>query len=609
MVGLVPGPLSIIYADHVQIGRKVSLAAAWGETAVKPAERGSIELRDVRRASRVLFWITFLFSIFVNLLMLTGPLFMLQVYDRVLASRSEETLVALVVLMTFLFVMMGTLDMVRARIMARVGARFQADLDRRVFTATMRRAAIAPQQGETENSLRDLESVQRLLSSPVFLAFYDLPWVPLFLLGISIFHPWLGILAVVGGLFLALIAIANQLSATPRLNRANVAMVGSERLATQMQTEAEMVRSLGMMDNAFLRWQRLRDQQLSESIGASDTTGLFGTVSKTFRMFLQSAILGLAALLVLRGEVTPGVMIASSILLGRALAPIDILIGQWSVVQRARKGWSNLTELLGEVPVEAPRTALPRPKAHLVAQQLTVVPPRQAQASLRLVNFELRPGVAMGVIGPSGSGKSTLARTITGVWRPAGGVIRLGGAALEQFDPVVLGQHIGYLPQRVQLFDGSIAENIARMALPPDDQAVVAAAQKAGAHEMIVNLPEGYDTRVSAGGGRLSGGQIQRIGLARAMYGDPVLLVLDEPNSNLDNEGSLALNLAIRNFKAAGASVVIMAHRPAAIQECDLLMILDGGMRTAFGPREQVLKDMVKNHKEIRQAATPGGIT
>ena len=574
-----------------------------------PSDRGQAELRVLRRQSRGLFWTVGLFSVFVNLLMLSGPLFMLQVYDRVLGSRSEETLLALVLLMAFLYGMMGLLDLARTRIMARVGARFQADLDRRVFSAVMRRAAVSVRPNEGGNAIRDLEAVQRLLAAPVFLALYDLPWVPVFLAGIAIFHPWLGILALAGGTVLVLVAVANQVGSAAKLNRANAAMIAAERMSIQIQTEAEMVRSLGMLDNAHDRWNLARAESLEQSIAAADTAGFFSNVSKTLRLFLQSAMLGLAALLVLRAEVTPGVMIAASILLGRALAPLDVLIGQWQVVQRAWKGWANLAETLGEVPVEPPRTALPRPKAHLVVQQLTVVPPGQQQASLRLINMEVRPGQALGIIGPSGSGKSTLARTITGAWRPAGGVIRLGGAALEQFDPAVLGQHIGYLPQRVQLFDGTIAENIARLSLTPDDAQVVEAARQTGAHDMIVRLPEGYDTRVTTGGGRLSGGQIQRIGLARAMYGNPVLLVLDEPNSNLDNDGTTALNLAIREMKSQGRSVIIMAHRPAAILECEMLMVMDNGVRRGYGPRDEVLKEMVANHQEIRASTSLGGST
>ena len=571
-----------------------------------PAETGKAELREVRRKARPLFWTVGLFSVFVNLLMLTGPIFMLQVYDRVLGSRSEETLLALVVLMAFLFAMMGLLDYSRTRIMARVGARFQAQFDRRVFQAVMRRAAVAPRPGDG-NALRDLEAVQRLFSSPVFLALYDLPFVPLFLGGIALFHPWLGLLALGGGGILVLVAILNQTGSAAALNEANAAMQGAERMATQIQTEAEMVRSLGMIDNAHDRWSEARAKSLTRSIEASDVQSGWTNLTRAFRQFLQSAMLGLGALLVLRLEVTAGVMIAASILLGRALQPIDTLIAQWQLVQRAWKGWGTLSELLGEVRVEPPRMPLPRPKAHLVVQQLTVVPPGQQQASLRMINVEVRPGEALGIIGPSGSGKSTLARTITGVWRPAGGLVRLGGASLEQFDPAVLGEHIGYLPQRVQLFDGTIADNIARLSMTPDHDQVVAAAMKAGAHEMIVRLPDGYDTRVAAGGGRLSGGQIQRIGLARAMYGNPVLLVLDEPNSNLDNDGSAALNHAVAQMKAEGLSVIIMAHRPAAIEHCDTLMVLDGGMRKAYGPRAQVLKEMVQNHQEIMRTTGQGG--
>lgn len=321
-------------------------------------------------------------------------------------------------------------------------------------------------------------------------------------------------------------------------------------------------------------------------------------------------MLGLGAYLVLQNEMTPGAMIAGSILLGRALAPIETMLTQWPVAQRANKGWNALSELLGTVPPEQERTALPKPKARLVAKSLTVVAPGEKTAALRGLNFDLPPGNAMGVIGASGAGKSTLARCLTGVWRPAGGSIRLDSAALDQYDPGALGRHIGYLPQRVQLFDGTISENIARLSSEPDAAKVVAAAQKADAHKMILELPDGYDTRINSSQQRLSGGQIQRIGLARALYDTPVLLVLDEPNSNLDNEGTQALNAAIRALKADGHSVIIMAHRPAAIQECDLLLVIADGVRTAFGPRDEVLKNMVKNHEQINSApASAGGVT
>jgi ATP-binding cassette subfamily C protein len=294
--------------------------------------------------------------------------------------------------------------------------------------------------------------------------------------------------------------------------------------------------------------------------------------------------------------------------LGRALAPIEMLVGQWPAVQRARQGWSGLATLLERVHPEGERTELPQPRAHLAVLGVTVVPPGDRQPALRGVNFTLEPGRALGVIGPSGAGKSTLARAVTGLWAPASGRVQLDGASLDQYAPDTLGRHIGYLPQRVQLFEGTIAENIARLAETPNAEAVVAAARRADAHQMITGFPDGYDTRITAGGGRLSGGQIQRIGLARAMYGDPVILVLDEPNSNLDNEGSDAVNTAIRSFKKEGKSVIIVAHRPAAIKECDMLLMLEGGSVRSFGPKDDVLREVVNNRSQITDAAGKGGV-
>jgi len=571
-------------------------------------QSGMAELRATRRQSRALYWTVGLFSLFANLLMLAGPMYMLQVYDRVLGSKSQETLIALSLLVVFLYGVMGLLDFSRGRIMARVGARFQDGLDRRVFDAVVRKSAVAP-DARTRSGLADLEAVQRFLTSPVLMAFFDLPWTPIFIAAIFIFHPMLGWLAVAGGALLILIALFNQIFSRRPQMRASQATVAAATMSDQLRNEAEMVQSMGMRDAAFDRWQKVRGLALKDQICATDIGGGFTSLTKTLRLFLQSAMLGLGAFLVLRGQMTPGAMIAGSILLGRALAPIEVMLTQWPVVQRGLGGWNALGRLLGEVRPEAQRTALPVPAAHLVANALTVVPPGERVAALRGLAFELLPGHALGVIGSSGAGKSTLAHCLTGVWRPAAGSIRLDGAALDQYAPGVLGRHIGYLPQRVQLFDGTIAENIARLSRQPDAQKVVAAAQKADAHGMILALPDGYDTRIDASRQRLSGGQIQRIGLARALYDDPVLLVLDEPNSNLDNEGTLALNQAIRGAKSDGCSVIIMAHRPAAIQECDQLLVLDGGVCTASGAKNDVLKSMIRNHRDIRSApARAGGV-
>jgi len=370
-----------------------------------------------------------------------------------------------------------------------------------------------------------------------------------------------------------------------------------------------MVQSLGMQGAAFERWQILRRDSLNKALASGDLVAKFSSSTKSMRLFLQSAMLGMGAWLVLRGELSPGAMIAGSILMGRALAPIEQAIGNWAVVQQGRKGWDNLALLLSQIPAEKPRTALPTPKAHLLVKQLTVVPPGESQAALRQVNFELKPGQALGVIGPSGAGKSSLARTLSGVWKPAAGQVRLDGATLDQYGADALGQHIGYLPQRVELFEGSIAENIAGLVQNPDAKAVVTAAQKADAHKMILSLPDGYDTKISAVNGRLSGGQVQRIGLARALFGDPVLIILDEPNSNLDNEGSLAVNQAIKALKAAGKSVMIMAHRPAAIQECDVLLMMENGQVRAFGPKDEVLRSVLQNHKNVAKNPGPGGVS
>ncbi len=570
-------------------------------------EAGQRELRSARQESRTLYWAVGLFSFFANLLMLTGPLYMLQVYDRVLGSRSVATLVALSVLVLFLYAIMGILDYARGRVMARVGARFQSRLDRRVFEAVLIKSALRPDDNSA-TGLRDLEAVQRLMTSPALMALFDLPWTPLFLIAIAIFHPWLGLLAVAGGVVLVALTIANQITTRQPQGRAAMANVHSEAVSDQMRGEAEMVHSMGMRDAAFDRWQKLRARALQEHVAAADLGGLFTASTKTFRLFLQSAMLGLGAYLVLQNELSAGAMIAGSILMGRALAPIELAIGQWPLVQRAVKGWDSLTELLGEVPPPAARTPLPKPEALLEVQQATIIPPGEAQAALRMISFTVAPGQAVGVIGPSGAGKSTLARALTGAWRPAAGKIRLDGASLDNYDPHVLGQHIGYLPQRVQLFDGTIAENIAKLSMSPDPAEVVKAAKKADAHEMVLKLPQGYDTQMSATSGRLSGGQIQRLGLARAMYGDPVILVLDEPNSNLDNEGSQALNRAIRQMKSEGRSILIMAHRPSAIQECDMLLMLENGARVAYGPKDDVLREVVQNHKQIQSSKTPGGV-
>lgn len=570
---------------------------------------GRAELRAAHAGQNGLIWAVGIFSFFANLLLFTGPLYMLQVYDRVLGSQSESTLAALTVLIVGLFLAMGFLDYARGRILARIGARVQDELDRRVFAAAMQRLTIAPQDGDAQTAQRDLESIQRLWASPVVLAIFDMPWTPLFIFAVFIFNFWLGILATVGGIILVIVALMNQRMTSGVLGQVNARTVHADRVSDLIKLEAESVQALGMTAAAFDRWQVARAEALRGAVAVGDLGGKFSAITKTFRLFLQSAILGLGALMVLGGQMSAGAMIAASILMGRALQPVEQAVGQWATVTRALDAYARLASLLSAVPKSPPQTALPRPKALLEAQSLTIIPPGEQQAVLRMVSFKLAPGQAMGVIGPSGAGKSSLARALIGVWRPTGGNVRLDGASLDHYDPDILGGYFGYLPQRVTLFDGTIAENIARLQNNADPAKIVQAAQRAAAHEMILGLPDGYDTKVATLGGRLSGGQIQRIGLARALFGNPVILVLDEPNSNLDNDGTVALNSAIRATKEAGGAVLIMAHRPAAIQECDLLLVLEDGMRRAFGPRDQVLRDMVKNHTDIVRTTGQGAAT
>ncbi len=564
---------------------------------------GFPELRAARRkGSGLLIW-AFVFSIFVNLLMLTGPLYMLQVYDRVLASRSVETLVALTVLIAGLFGLMAILDFARGRVMARIGARFQSALDARVFGAALHRSADPKEQSAGTAALRDLDGVQRLFISPVLLSAMDAPWTPLFLAAIFIFHPMLGWFALAGATLLIILTLLNQVVTANMVRQAQATEQKAQIFAGQVQNGSELVRSQGMVPVMTQRYMRWRNNALQSAIRANDWTGSFSSFSKSFRLFLQSAILGLGAYLVLRGEMTAGAMIAGSILLGRALAPVEQLLGQWPILQRASAGWKGLGEYLSRVPQPVSRTALPEPRAHLVLRGLVMLPPGSTAPTLRNISFEVKPGEALGVIGRSGSGKSTLARALVGYWPPVAGEIRLGGATLDQYEPNRLGEHIGYLPQSVTLFPGTVAENIARMAPSPDPEAVVQAARSANAHEMILTLPNGYDTFIDGNENQLSGGQRQRIALARALFGKPVLVVLDEPNSALDHEGSEALNAAVRELKRQGRAVIIMTHQPLAIAECDNLLVLEGGTTAALGPRDAVLKKSVRDSGAVRRPA------
>lgn len=554
---------------------------------------------QIGRESRQLIAAVVVFGFFVNLLMLAGPLYILNVYDRVLSSRSVETLVALTLLLAFVYIMMGILDYVRGRIMGRVGAEFQSALDKPVFDATLRATKLRQMPERATTGVQDLEAAQRLITSPALLALFDLPWVPLFFLGIFIFHPILGFLALGGAALILTLAVLNQYALRRHVGAAQTANLAAKNISTQIRAESGLVSSMGLRNAAFDRWQHARDRSLACNMNAADTSGAFTAIIKSFRLFLQSAILGLGAYLVLQNQLSAGAMIASSILMGRALAPIEAVIGQWGVIQRGWAGRTNLAILLDHFPPEKQRLGLPRPDARLVVDQLTVVPPGSQIPVVRLVSFAVDGGSAVGIIGPSGAGKSTLARAMTWVWPPAAGRIQLGGAGLDQYDADALGEYIGYLPQRVQLFDGTVKENIARLSANPDDKKVLAATKAAAAHDLILGFPDGYDTVISDGGRHLADGAVQRIGLARALYGDPVMVVLDEPNASLDHAGTIALNRVIAGLKAEGKIIFIATHHPSAIEHCDMLLVLEKGARKAFGPKTPVLAEVVRNHQDI----------
>ena len=554
-----------------------------------PTGSGAAEIASALAESRRLFVAIGLFSAFVNLLMLTGPLFMLQVYDRVLTSRSEATLVALIAITAFLFLMMGLLDHARARLLARAGARFQARMDARVMGAILTRAGrSARARSGPATGLHDLEAMQRFASGPGPFAFFDAPWTPVFLCVLFVFHWLLGVLAVISGGLLLGLALLNS-ARTARLQAAAAeagAKAGS--FVEQLRAGAETVRGLGMRGPATGRAGRLRNAALESTVAASDRGGAYAVTSRTLRLFLQSMMLGLGAWLAIRGAVTPGIIIAAAILLGRALAPIDQAVAQWPVLQQALQGRRSLARLLGETPEEPVRTPLPTPPARLEAENLVVAAPGAEVPAVRGVSFRLEPGQAVGIAGPSASGKSTLVKALAGVWPAAAGTARLGGAALEQYGEAALARHVGWLPQDVVLFAGTVAENIARLAPAPDPDTVVAAARHAGAHEMILALPGGYDFEVAAGGAALSGGQRQWIALARAFYGNPVVAILDEPDAHLDAAGVAALNRVVTELKARAGAAVIVAHRPAAFEACDQILLMEAGRVRPAGPDDEM---------------------
>jgi len=530
-----------------------------------------------------------LFSAMVNLLMLAGPLYMLQVYDRVLASHSVATLVALSVLLGGALALQALMDLIRNRMVTRTAGYLDQHLAAVVHMAVIQLAVVGRQGKEALDPVRELDQVRSFLTGQGPLAIVDLPWIPVFLLICGLIHPWLGIIALVGGIVLASATLLTEWTSRAPSREANrCARVRSLTLEADRRN-AESAGAMGMHAALSQRWLALNAVYLGAVERAADVVGLYGSLSRAMRLMLQSAALGLGAYLVIRHELMPGAMIAASITMARALAPIETAIAHWRGFVTARDSVGRLTRALALVGADPPRTTLPKPHATLSAENLTVVPPHGKAATVGNVNFAVTAGEVLGIIGPSGSGKTSLARGLVGVWRAAQGAVRIDGAAFEQWPPDVLGPELGYVAQSVDLFDGTISENIARMAEKPDDAAVVAAAQAAGAHDMILGLSDGYDTRIGQAGAVLSGGQRQRVALARALYGNPFLVVLDEPNANLDGEGEVALLQAIEDIKARGGVVVLIAHRAGMLSVCDKLLVLRAGAQYAFGCPDDIL--------------------
>ena len=546
------------------------------------------ELAESLFSLRRVFYALIAFAVAVNVLLLVPAIYMLQMYDRVLTSRNEGTLVLLTVLLLGLLALEAALEFVRGRVMVRVGAALDLRLDARVFDAAFGRT-LAGQGGNSGQALSDLGTIRQFLSGKGLFAFFDAPWTPVYILVVFLLSPLLGLFALIAALILLALAWANERATAPLLAEAGRLGAGANQYAVAQLRNAEVIAAMGMLGALRERWFERQGRYLALQGEAADRGVMIGAVTRFFRFALQSGILGLGAWLVLQNQLTPGGMIAASILLGRALAPVDLAIATWRGFVSARGAYARLGKLLEAHPARGAMVTLPAPKGELLVENLVVAAPGSSNPILKGLNFRMSPGNIVAVVGPSASGKSTLARALVGVWAPLNGAVRLDGADVHAWDKAELGAFVGYLPQDVELFEGTVAENIARFG-PLDSQLIVAAAQKAGVHALVLQLPEGYETQIGEGGTALSGGQRQRIALARALYGDPVLLVLDEPNANLDDEGDAALMAALRAAKEDKRTVFVMTHRMNVLRIADAIMILAAGAIQGFGPPDKGLK-------------------
>lgn len=559
-------------------------------------------LQAALKACRGSFLSVGFFSLFVNTLMLVPTFYMIQVSGRVVPSSSTSTLIMLTLILTILMLTLGSLEWVRSRIMVRISNRLDVLLSRDVYRASFRKALNSGGMDASAQSLNDLTSLRQFLTGNGLFAFFDAPWLPVYTAVMFLFHPWFGWMTVISAVVLVALAYVNHRYTGGALAEANKQSLTANLHTTKSLRNAEVIESMGMLDTLMGRWAVRQRRVLVLQSGASDKSGVITSISKTFRAWAQSMMLAAGAYLVITHEINPGLMMAGSILLGRALAPIDQMIGSWKGFVAARVQYQRLNETLDKLNAEPERMSLPDPEGHVQVESLFVAPPGAKAAVIKNISFVTPAGSVVGIVGPSAAGKSTLARALLGIWPPQHGVVRLDGADISAWDKQKLGPHLGYLPQDIELFEGSISDNIARFG-KIDPEKVVLAARIAGVHEMILQLPDGYDTVIGSEGVNLSGGQRQRIGLARAVYGSPRLIVLDEPNSNLDEVGERALGVALQKMKETGATVFIISHRPNVLSRLDRIMVLNSGTLTMYGPRDQVIAELAQQQAKAQAQA------
>lgn len=528
------------------------------------------------------------FSMCINILMLVPAIYMLQVYDRVITSGSATTLLMITLIMVAMMVTLGGLEWVRSRVLVRVASRLSMQLNKKAFDVSFKQSLYSGGTMNGAQPIQDLNGLRQFMTGNGLFAFFDAPWIPLYIFVMFMFHPWFGWMGVASAIVLAVLAVINEYATSKPLQKANDEMSASGNSLRQNLLNAEVIESMGMLSDLRERWSTRQYKVLSWQTTASDRAGIIASISKTTRLLVQSLILGVGAYLVINNEITPGLMIAGSILLGRALAPIDQMIGAWKGFVAARGQYSRLSDILSRVAEDDETMPLPDPVGSVSFEAAVIIPPTSKLPAIKGISFRAEAGDVIGVIGPSAAGKSTLARGLLGIWPSKSGKIRLDGADIFTWDREELGPHIGYLPQDIELFEGSISENIARFG-EVNPVKVVEAAKIAGVHELILALPDGYDTIIASQGSGLSGGQRQRIGLARALYNDPTLVVLDEPNSNLDDVGEKALVSAIQRLKERKATVFVITHRPSILGSVNKLMLLNEGQIKLYGPRDEVL--------------------